>query len=106
MAMATMKRVLLAAAALAAFSASAQAQKPKDMLWGLAGDWCSVDQSTRKRFTITDRGQLIDGQIGEAPICTMKSATNRNQAVCLCANGAVGASYSRFATKGLKIENV
>jgi ribosomal protein L35 len=74
------KPFLIAVAVLAALSASAQAQKPKDMLWGLAGDWCSVDKSTARRFTITDRGQLIDGNPGEAPICTMKSATNRNQA--------------------------
>jgi hypothetical protein len=77
-----MKKPRIAAAAAAlAFGAATNATNAKDMFYGLAARWCSTEWDNKpKEFEIMDSGVLFDGVPGEAPVCKLKRASERNEA--------------------------
>jgi hypothetical protein len=75
------KPMIVAAAAALTFSVIAEGINAKDILYGLAGRWCSTKWDNKpKEFEITKSGVLFDGVPGEAPACKTKRATNKNEA--------------------------
>lgn len=77
-----MKKLTIAAAAAAlTFTAVTNAINAKDMFYGLAARWCSTEWDNKpKEFEIIESGILLDGVPGEAPVCKLKSASNKNEA--------------------------
>jgi hypothetical protein len=77
-----MKRLVIAVAAAAlTFSAFIGAINAKDMFYGLAARWCSTEWDNKpKEFEIVESGMLFDGVRGDAPVCKLKRASEKNEA--------------------------
>jgi hypothetical protein len=79
-----MKRLIIAAAISAAaltFSAITDALNAKDMFYALAARWCSTEWDNKPHeFEILGSGVLYDGARGEAPVCKLKRASEKNEA--------------------------
>jgi hypothetical protein len=72
---------LMIAAATAVFTFSPTAINAKDMFYGLAARWCSTEWDNKpKEFEIIESGVLFDGVRGEAPVCKLKRASEKNEA--------------------------
>ena len=78
-----MKNLMIAAAAAALIlGAVTNATNAKDMFYGLAARWCSTEWDNKpKEFEIIDSGVLFDGVRGEAPVCKLKRASQKNEAL-------------------------
>jgi hypothetical protein len=67
--------------AMVAVACTASAVSAKDMFYALAARWCSTEWNNKlEKFEITELGMLYDGVPGEAPVCKLTSASNRNEA--------------------------
>ena len=77
-----MKKLLIAsAAATITFCAFADTINAKDMFYGLAARWCSTEWKNKpNEFEILDSGVLFDGVRGEAPVCKVQKASEKNEA--------------------------
>jgi len=75
------KLMITASAAVLNFSAVTNAVNAKDMFYGLAARWCSTEWDNKpQEFEITESGMLFDGVPGEAPLCKLKTASEKNEA--------------------------
>jgi hypothetical protein len=67
--------------AMVALACATNAVNAKDMFYVLAARWCSTEWTNKlEQFEITEQGVLYEGVPGEAPVCKLKSATNRAEA--------------------------
>jgi hypothetical protein len=72
--------IALVSAAEMALACATGGVNAKDMFYILASRWCSTEWNNKpKEFEITRQGVLFDGVPGEAPVCKLTGASNRNE---------------------------
>jgi hypothetical protein len=77
-----MKKLMVTAfASVLTFCSATNAVNAKDIFSSLAARWCSTEWDNQpQEIEITEAGVLIDGVPGEAPLCKLKTASEKHEA--------------------------